>query len=100
VSQPESRPSDAASRGYVGPVAHEITFDAQREPMFQDDQGNGWVPLARFQELDDALREIAFRAEELANDPIMPVTSSTRIRDRALAALGLRGDEAIEVLRG
>lgn len=40
-------------------VAREITFDAKREPMFWDEQGNGWAPLARFHELWDALERIA-----------------------------------------
>jgi hypothetical protein len=35
-----------------------VTFDAKREPMFMDEQGGGWVPVARFNELEDALRTL------------------------------------------
>ena len=47
------RMNDIQERGYVGRVAREITFDAQRDPMFQDEDGRGWVPLARFHEVYD-----------------------------------------------
>lgn len=49
--------SEAAEANSV--VARQITFDAKREPMFQDEGGNGWVPIARFHELYDALVRIA-----------------------------------------
>lgn len=53
--------SAAQGRGYVGPVAREITFDAQRDPMFQDEHGNGWVPLATYEERMDEIAELKKR---------------------------------------
>lgn len=77
----------AESRGYVGPVAHEITFDAQREPMFQDDQGNGWVPLMRYLELEDALRRIVHWPFDVGHTPERDLRE---IKEEAQRAIGSR----------
>ncbi len=55
--------------------------------------------LTEVARLRSALREIARAADVLQADPVMPVTEGLRIRDRALSALGLRGQAAIEALR-
>lgn len=46
-------------------VARQVTFDAKREPMFEDERGTGWVPLARFNEEADALAAALARQQEL-----------------------------------
>lgn len=55
--------SDDHREGQV--VARMVTFNAARDPMFQDQDGNGWVPIARFFEVVDALKRAAFVAEHL-----------------------------------
>lgn len=46
------------------------------------------------------LRAIAFEANQLAEDGLMAKGTGCKIRDKALAALGARGDEAIRIIRG
>lgn len=65
-----------------------VTFDAKREPMFMDEQGGGWVPIARFNELEDALkacRELFVELRGDWSDNRGPCREGFEIIDRALA---------------
>lgn len=73
---------------------------------FRDDDGI-WHETGRrdraLQTLDgmtDALRHVAFKANELAQDGLMAKGTGCQIRDRALVGLDARGDEAIRIIRG
>lgn len=48
----------------------------------------------------DALRRIAYKANQLSEDGLMARGTGCQIRDMALTALGAHGDEAIRVIRG
>lgn len=49
----------------------------------------------------EALEEIARLAQRMIDDPLpSAVHDALRIRDKALAALGIGANESIEVLRG
>jgi hypothetical protein len=37
-------------------MARLVTFNAKRDPMFRDEQGNGWVPLATYDERCDEIK--------------------------------------------